>query len=387
MRQTSCSAEQMAITTVPHTRGQEAMAGPPEAAAQLHAVYTAADVQGADVLVVIPAYNEEKHIEACIRSLTQGPDSRIADADIVVMDGMSEDGTRQAVERLMKVYPRLVLMDNPDRLQSAAINRAARMMGAGKKILVRCDAHASYPPDYVMQVADSLARRGYSSIATPMDADGTNCFQRANAFIVDTPFGSGGSAHRGGRVSKEVDHGHHAGFDMATFLKLGGYDPTFSHNEDGEYDHRLRAAGGKIFLDAAIRVRYTPRASVQALARQYYRYGRGRARNLMKHREWPRVRQMIPQIVLTLCVLGFVLAPVEPWALLLPAGYLAALSLVSLWAMTAMRSACGLMAGVASAVMHMSWAAGFIRQWLAGSGPDKGRNLPPLEPIQPTHAE
>jgi len=205
---------------------------------------------------------------------------------------------------------------------------------------------------------------------------------------VDTPLGSGGSAHRGGTKSMEVDHGHHAGFDMATFVRIGGYDPSFSHNEDGEYDQRLRAAGGRIWLDADIRVRYTPRATVPALAKQYFNYGKGRARNLIKHGGRPKLRQLIPQATLMLCVLGLLLAPFEPLTLIAPLTYVATLALVSVLVAIRLRSPCGLLAGLASGTMHMSWAAGFFRQWLTKSpGRDRKSKLPPLEPTMPTPAE
>ena len=346
-------------------------------------------VLGADVLVVIPVFNEEKHIEACLASLLNGRDRRIADVDIVVVDGASTDNTRAKLEALLSSYPRLAIVDNPERLQAAGVNRAVKEKGAGKRLLVRCDAHAIYPEDYVMRVADSLARRkGFASVATPMDAEGTTCFQRANAFIVDTPLGSGGSAHRGGVKSMEVDHGHHAGFDMATFVRVGGYDPSFSHNEDGEYDHRLRGAGGRIWLDASIRVRYLPRATVLGLAKQYFNYGKGRARNLIKHGGRPKLRQLIPPVTLLLCLLGILFAPLEPFTLLAPVIYIATLALISVLVAIRLRSPCGLLVGLASGTMHMSWAAGFFRQWLVGS-PDRDRRtkLPPREPTLPTPAE
>ncbi len=320
---------------------------------------------GEDVLVVIPTLDEQAHIEACVRSLLAG-DPRLKAVEVVVADGGSRDRTRAIVADLRREFPNLRLLDNPKRLQSAAVNLAARAAGAGRSILVRCDAHSIYPAGYVMQVADSLKRRGVASVVTPMDAVGESCFQKANAWIVDTPLGSGGSAHRGGRKSMFVDHGHHAGFDLKTFLHIGGYDETFSHNEDAEFDTRLRKAGGRIFLDADIRLTYRPRAAVGALARQYFNYGKGRARTLMKHGEKPRLRQLIPPATLVACLAGFAAAPLTPWSLILPAGYLGALVLASLAVAVKRGSMCGLLAGLASATMHMSWSAGLFRQLLKG---------------------
>jgi len=317
------------------------------------------------VIVVIPALNEAEHIATCVRSLMTG-DGCLSAIDMVVADGGSRDRTRDIVLALQGEFPNLRLIDNPKRLQSAAVNRAALDAGAGRSILVRCDAHAIYPENYVMRVADSLVCHDVASLVVPMDAVGTSCFQRANAWIVDTPLGSGGSAHRGGRKSGEVDHGHHAGFDLKAFLAVGGYDETFSHNEDAEYDARLRQSGGRIFLDADIRLSYLPRATVGALARQYFNYGKGRARTLMKHGERPKLRQLIPPATLVACVLGLVVAPFGLWGLVLPGGYLAALIAASLMVAVKHKSACGLLAGLASATMHMSWSLGLFRQFLKG---------------------
>ncbi len=318
-------------------------------------------VQGSDVLVVIPTLNEEAHIEACLRSLLNG-DVRLSEVLIVVADGGSTDRTRAIVRRFAADFPNVVLLENPKRLQAAAINLAARTYNAGRRYMVRCDAHAIYPPDFVMRVVESLAQRGVASLVVPMDAEGQTCFQKANAWIVDTPLGSGGSAHRGGRKSMFVDHGHHAGFDLKTFLHIGGYDESFSHNEDAEYDKRLLRSGGRLFLDADIRLAYMPRATIGSLARQYFNYGKGRARTIVKHREVPRLRQLVPPATFIACVLGLALAPVTLWALILPGGYLVVLTVASVAMAFTKRSACGLLAGVASATMHMSWSAGFLKQ-------------------------
>lgn len=328
-------------------------------------------LSGDEILAVIPALNEADHIETCVRSLFEA-DERIQKVRIVVADGGSTDGTPEIVERLCRDFPNLVLLRNPKRLQAAAVNLAVSAYGEGREILVRCDAHSIYPANFILNCADSLCTHGVESIVIPMDARGETCFQRANAYIVDTPLGSGGSTHRGGRVSKLVDHGHHAAFLLSSFNKVGGYDETFSHNEDAEYDRRLRAAGGRIYLDAGIRISYLPRSSPIALARQYYNYGRGRARNFMKHGDRPGLRQLAPPVTLVSCITGFALAPFFPLALAAPAGYFALLVVASIAVTVKMKSACGLLAGAASGIMHFSWSAGFIGQYVATLL--KGRN-------------
>lgn len=320
-------------------------------------------VAARDIIVAIPTFNEEDHIEACLESLWVG-DDRLPHIRFVVADGGSTDRTREILDRLTQKHPNLDWIDNPGRLQSAGINAVAEQAGDAT-ILVRCDAHSIYPPGYVTAVADRLRHLKVASLVVPMDAVGEGCFQRANAWVVDTPLGSGGSAHRGGSVSAYVDHGHHAAFDLAVFRSVGGYDPSFSHNEDAEYDTRIAADGNRIFLDANIRLAYKPRSTVRALARQYFNYGKGRARTIEKHRVRPRPRQLFPVLSLMALTGSFMIAPVFPLlGSLYPLVYFGALGLVSVWLAVRHRSACGLLAGLAALIMHASWALGFLTQLL-----------------------
>lgn len=94
-----------------------------------------------------------------------------------------------------------------------------------------------------------------------MESVERTCLEKAVAWVSDTPLGSGVAAHRGGRSSGYVDHDHHAIFRLSKFVAAGGYNETFSHNEDAELDCRLGALGGRIFLDAGIRIEYYPRST------------------------------------------------------------------------------------------------------------------------------
>lgn len=329
----------------------------------------AATLTGEEVLIVVPTLNEEAAIEPCLRSLLAG-DARLARADLVVADGGSRDRTRAIVARLAAEFPNLRLIDNPDRLQSAGINRAVETWAAPRhRVLLRADAHALYPPGYAMRAAELLVERDCASVVVPMDSRGRGCFQRAAAWIVDTKLGSGGSAHRGGARSGEVDHGHHAAMSLDWFRRVGGYDPGFSHNEDAELDHRLRQAGGRIWLAAELRLDYWMRPCPRTLARQYWNYGQGRARTVRKHAMRPRLRQIAPAVNLVLLVSGLLLAAVGALAgsagllglgLAWPLLYLGVLLLASAAMAARHRSACGLLAGAALAAMHLPWGAGFL---------------------------
>lgn len=313
------------------------------------------------VLVAIPTLNEAVHIEACLRSLI-GRDDFCKEVRVAIVDGGSSDDTCKIVSSLRREFANIHLIDNPDRVQSAAINKAVRDLARpGSRYLIRCDAHALYPNGYIRRVIQAFAQHpDADSIVGVLDAGGRNCFQRASAWLIDTPLGSGGSAHRGGTRSGWVKHGHHAGFRLDWFQRLGGYDPTFTHNEDAEYDHRLITSGGRIWLDGDLRIDYVMRPTPKALWLQYWRYGKGRARTTRKHEVRLQWRQATPALSLVAQLAALLMAPVWPASLALPALYLFALATASGVAMAKMRSLCGLWAGVAAFIIHNAWALGFI---------------------------
>jgi succinoglycan biosynthesis protein ExoA len=193
-----------------------------------------------------------------------------------------------------------------------------------------------------------------------MDSVGDGCLQRAVAWVSDSPIGSGGSAHRGGRQSRFVDHGHHAAMKIESFRRAGGYAETFSHNEDAEFDCRLRALGGKIYLDTDIRIKYQPRSSLAKLFKQYFNYGKGRSRTVRRHPTSFKVRQFAVPAFMSACAIAIILSPLMPLLLMLPAFYIFVLAATSLSITMKKRSVCGLLAGPAAMTMHVSWALGFI---------------------------
>jgi succinoglycan biosynthesis protein ExoA len=314
------------------------------------------------VLVVIPTLNEVRTIAAVLDSLSiEPPDD--ATLRFVVADGGSRDGTVELVHALARERDDLVLLHNPDRRQGPAVNLAVRSHGADADVLIRVDAHACYPAGFCAGLLESLERSGADAVVVPMDSVGEGCFQKAVAWVSDTPIGSGGAAHRGGRRSGFVDHGHHAAFRIATFRRAGGYDAAMRSNEDGEFDCRQRALGARIYLDADLRITYHPRATAGALMRQYFSYGWGRSCTLRRHPGSVRVRQLAVPVHLLLMGAAFALAPWWPLLLALPAAYAAILLATSLVLAWRHRALCGLLAGPAAALMHVAWGLGFFAAW------------------------
>ena len=312
-------------------------------------------------LFVIPCLNEAQHIGALLEQLV--PSAERLDARVVVVDGRSSDGTQAIVRRISLKNPRVVLLDNPKRIQSAAVNLAVSRFGRGAEFLLRIDAHGKYPSDYCDQLVDEARSTGADSVVVAMETAGNGMIQLAAAAAQNSRLGTGGSRHRHASSGGWVDHGHHALMRVDAFNQVGGYDETFTHNEDAELDHRLRQAGFRIWMSGRTHMIYYPRTSLQSLYLQYLNYGRGRAKNVLKHRAIPKLRQLVPLMVCPVILLAFLsifngitAVPLVIWAAVC-LGY-------GLWLAAMRRQPQLALAGVSAMVMHLGWSAGFWLQLL-----------------------
>jgi succinoglycan biosynthesis protein ExoA len=315
------------------------------------------------ILAVIPCLNEEAHLERLVRGLLR--DNADLPMTIVIADGGSTDRSVEIAKALAQESASVVYLHNPNKIQSAAVNLAVAALGADAEFLLRLDAHADYPADYARRLLEEQAATGAASVVVAMQTGGTGCFQRAAAAAQNSLLGNGGSAHRkAGGAGAWVDHGHHALMRIDAFRATGGYDAGFTHNEDAELDVRLGKAGHKIWLTGKTVMTYYPRETPVALLRQYFRFGKGRARTVMKHKLIPKLRRLAPvavapaaALLLVTPFLAIAALPFAAWALLC-LGYGLLLGLRA-------RSLCAGFAGFAAMVMHLGWSFGFWKGILA----------------------
>ncbi len=314
--------------------------------------------------VVIPTLDEAEHVAAVVAGLLPDPgDGPVG--EVIVADGGSTDGTVAIVERLAAADRRVRLLHNPARIQSAGINAAVAAADPASEVILRVDAHAGYPADFVPRVVGALARTGADSVVVRLDTTARHgpgaVFQRAVAAALNSRVGSGNAVHRVGGASGFVDHGHHAAFRRGAFVAVGGYDERFVANEDAELDARLRAAGRRIWFENDIAVTYYPRRTPRGLVRQYWRYGLGRAQTFLEHRERLRARQVLPPLLVVGLALAFLAAVlVSGWFLALPLLYLAVLAALGAAFAWRVRDAALLLVPPALAIVHVTWGAGFL---------------------------
>jgi cellulose synthase/poly-beta-1,6-N-acetylglucosamine synthase-like glycosyltransferase len=243
------------------------------------------------VTIAMPCRDEEAYIEACIRA-AQAQDWPRDRMEILVADGMSIDATREILARLAAEDGRIRLIDNPARIQAAGLNECVRL--ARGDVIIRMDVHADYASDFVRQCVAVLERTGADNVGGAARPRARSFFQRCVAAALDSPLGIGGSRYRQPDAEGFVESVWPGAFRRTVFEKIGLFDPHAITNEDAELNQRITSAGGRVYLSRDIVVHYYPRESPRALARQYFKYGQGRARTLLKHGRLLALRPALP---------------------------------------------------------------------------------------------
>jgi glycosyltransferase involved in cell wall biosynthesis len=270
------------------------------------------------VTIAMPAYNEERYIEACIASV-QAQDYPRDHIEILVADGRSTDRTRDILARLATADPRIRVIDNPARLQAAGLGLLVKQ--ATGDIFVRMDVHCEYAPDYVRKCVEALERTGADNVGGAQRAKARTFFQRALCAALTSPLGVGGAKYRSADAEGYVDTVFLGAFRRRVFETIGIWDPGAITNEDAELNQRILDSGGQIYLSRDIVVHYFPRDSFATLAKQYYKYGRGRARTLLKLGSFPTLRPVLPFAMVSGATALVTIPPLWPAAPLAFAAY------------------------------------------------------------------
>lgn len=334
--------------------------------------------------IIIPCYNEEHYIEAALRcALAQRcPPDLVELTEIAVIDGGSTDATRAIAARIAAGDRRITLLDNPHRIQSAAMNIGIKWSCAD--VIIRMDAHAEYADDYVAASVAVLRRTGALNAGGAARPRFRSRFQRAICAALSSPLGVGGSAYRDASREGPVESVFNGAFRREAFEIAGLYDPAAVTNEDAELNQRIIEAGGTVYLSPDIVAYYYPRSSLRALARQYFAYGQGRARTLLRRRRLLSIRPAIPCLMVTSFALLSVASALWPRFLpVLAAGALVYAALLFIESLrlarrTSLRDLPLLCA--AFATMHaahgLGFWAGLVRSARAGGPPGEPERLP-----------
>ncbi|MFC1576932.1 glycosyltransferase family 2 protein [Candidatus Omnitrophota bacterium] len=222
------------------------------------------------VTVVIPVRNEERYIDLFLNAVLK-QDYPADKMEIVVVEGASEDRTRQILDEYAKRHDNMRVIDNPGKIVPKALNIGIK--SAKGDIIMRMDAHASYPVDYVRKCAEYLDRTGADNVGGVCEHVGQGGLGEAIALALDCKFGLGGAKFRTATKEQYVDTVFPGVWPRKTFEQCGYFNEKLARNQDIEYNARLRKKGGKILLNPEIRCFYYCRSNLKDLWKQNFRIG------------------------------------------------------------------------------------------------------------------
>ena len=321
------------------------------------------------VSAIVPCRNEAPRIAAFCASVAAQHLPPGRSLEVVVADGASDDGTREQLDALAAADARFVVIDNPQRIVSAGLNRA--LAAARGEVIVRMDVHTEYDPDYIAQCLAVLASTGADNVGGPWharpDVDAAP-MQQAVAAAFQSRWVAGGALSRRLDHDGWVDTVYLGCWPRATFARVGGFDETLVRNQDDEHNLRLRKAGGRVWQSSSIRSVYHPRSGLAQVFRQYLQYGYWKPFVIKKHGQAASLRHLIPGLFVALLALAALLAagggPALPLAVLGAAYALALASLTAAVALT-QRPAPAALPWVPAviAAYHFGYGIGSIAGW------------------------
>lgn len=252
------------------------------------------------VSVIIPMRNEEENIIRCLQSVVDQEYPKDL-MEVLVVDGMSEDSSREIVSDIAKRSRFVTLLHNPKQVKAAALNKG--IAESSGQLILPVDAHCFIDPDYINECVNALQQTGAANVGGVVLPIGTSFVQQAIGLCMSSFFGIGSSRFHDRENGFYTDTVSFGTYRREIFEEIGLYDEEAHYGEDDELNFRLIKSGGKIFLSPKIKSRYYPRSSFSALWKQYYNFGYGKVRTIRKHGRPSSFRHLVPP-AFVLCVVG-----------------------------------------------------------------------------------
>lgn len=246
------------------------------------------------VSIICPIYNEEKYIKNCIESILN-QDYPSNNFEVIFIDGLSIDNTREIILYYAKSYPNIKLLDNPQKYVPQALNIGIKESTGD--IIMRIDAHSTYPKNYISLLVKMLYDLKADNIGVCCKTlPSQNTITSISIAIASSHiFGVGNSKFRIGiKDIVETDTVPFGCYRRSVFDKIGYFDDELIRNQDDEFNGRLKKNGGKIFLIPDIEITYFARNSISKMFMMYYQYGLFKPLVNKKLGSPTTIRQLIP---------------------------------------------------------------------------------------------
>lgn len=318
------------------------------------------------ISIVIPCFNEKDYIGRCLDSFMAQTVPQDC-FEVIVVDGLSTDGTVDILKEYAGRYPSIRMVENPERLTPIALNRGVK--SALAPVVAIFGAHSYAAPNFIEQNLSTLERVEAGCVGGTIETIGADRVSRAISYAMSSPFGVGNALFRFTKKEQYVDTVAFGAYRREVFESVGLFDEMLVRNQDAEFNYRVVTGGYKIYLNPAIKSFYYSRSSLRRLWSQYHQYGYWKTRVIRKHRKPQSVRQLIPVTFLLTLLFSLLGGLVTPYSLLLfgtVSGLYSTANLFVTLKICRRRGFSHLIPLFLSfPILHLSYGSGFIRGGLS----------------------
>lgn len=194
------------------------------------------------------AYNEADALSGLFKdiSLQDYPHDKI---EVVFVDNMSTDKTYDMMQQFKEDdygFRDVLVVQCVKNNQASSWNAA--LMTAHGDIIIRVDAHARIPQNFVSRnVFNILEGEDVVGGGRPNISSDISPWKLTLLAAEDSLFGSSVAAYRRPSLQKEyLDSLFHAAYKREVIEKVGGFNEDLGRTEDNEFHYRIRQAGYKM---------------------------------------------------------------------------------------------------------------------------------------------
>ena len=225
------------------------------------------------ISIGIVALNEEKTIHGILSDVVAQsyPHDQI---EVVLIDSGSTDRTKEIMSSFQKDYQNdfyhIQVLDNPGKIQAAGWNVA--ICNFTGDALVRVDAHASIPKDFIEKNVENFDSGEMVSGGCRLNmVDEQTPWTRTLLLAESSMFGSSIASYR--RETKEtkkkyVDSFFHGAYKREVLQKVGGFNEYLGRTEDNEFHYRIRQNGYQLCYRSDIMSYQHTRTTLPKMLRQ-----------------------------------------------------------------------------------------------------------------------
>jgi succinoglycan biosynthesis protein ExoA len=247
------------------------------------------------ISVVIPTLNEERYIGQALQCILDN-DIPSSDLEVILIDSASRDGTVQVAQKFADRL-RLRIIDAPGCSVYRALNIG--LEAARGEYFVRVDARSAIPHLYIETCIGHLSKLDTYCVGGIQLQYGETLVSESIAQVTSSKLGTGGAKFRTAKRSGFVDSVYLGVYRTATLRELGGFEDRADYvSEDALINKRIKARGGRVYLDSQLQVRYPAKETFRALAKQYIIYGAAKAFVFRKYYFLTSTRQALPLLFL-----------------------------------------------------------------------------------------